>query len=141
MRVKYWAIAVVLLLAVCRPARAAGSLPTLTAGGFRTLAAGLGAQVEMRHAKVPAMNASRFNVPTPGGSWQPLLQVATSWSERYAGVFVKTSGGRLSLMIETLASGQATLVELRLSVRRLLDGLRSAGRIAECGIVAAGEED
>jgi hypothetical protein len=141
MRVKYWAIAVVLLLAVCRPARAAGSFPTLTAAGFQTLAAGLGAQVEMRHAKVPAMDAVRLLASAPGGSWQPLLQVAAPWSAHYAGIFLKSSSGRLSLMIATLASRQATLVELRLSVRQLLDGLRSVSLITDYAAETAEGED
>ena len=134
MKGKYWAVAIPLLLVFCLSARAAaGSLPTstaggfpkLAAGGFQTLAAGAGAQIEMRRAKVTGVNAGRLFVPAPGDSWQPLLQVATPWFEHYAGVFVKTSGGRLSLMIATLASRQATLVELRVSVRQLLDGLRT----------------
>lgn len=132
MRVKYWAVAIVLLLAIGQPARAAGGFQTLAAGDYQMLAAGAGAQLEMRQARIPAMDAAKFFIPAPGGVWRPLLMVGTEWRERYAGVFVKTSGGRLSVLIATLASRQATLVELRVSIRQLLDGLRSAGLIAGC---------
>ena len=134
MRVKYWAVAVLLLVAIGRPASA-------VAGDFQTLAAGAGAQVEVRRAKVTGVNASRLFVPAPGDSWQPLLQVAMPWSGRYVGFLVKSSEGRLSLLFATLASHQATLVEVRLSVRQLLDGLRRIGLIVSRGVESAGNED
>ena len=142
MRVKYWAVAIVLLVAIGRPARAAAAgLQTHAAGGFQTLAAGAGAQLEMRDARIPARDAAKYFVPLPGGVWRPLVMVATEWRVHYAGVFVKTSGGRLSVLFATLASRQATLVELRVSVRQLLDGLRRIGLIVSRGAASVGDED
>ncbi|MGD0002017.1 MAG: hypothetical protein ABSE21_18115 [Bryobacteraceae bacterium] len=150
MKGKYWAVAILLLLVIGRPARAVeGSFPTSTAGGFpklaagsfQTLAAGAGTQLEMRQARIPARDATKYFVPVPSGVWRPLLIFGTEWREHYAGVFVKTSSGRLSLMITTLASRQATLLELRLSVRQLLDGLHRIGLIVSHGVESAGNED
>jgi hypothetical protein len=158
MKGKYWAVAILLLLVFGRPARAAaGGFPTFAAsdfqtnvaggsrtpatGGFRTLAAGAGTELEMRQARIPARDAAKLFVPAPGGVWRPLLIFGTEWREHYAGVFVKTSSGRLSLMIATLASDQATLVELRVSVRQLLDGLRSVSLITNYAAETAEGED
>lgn len=134
MRVKYWAVAVLLLVAIGRPASA-------VAGDFQTLAAGAGTQLEMRHARIPATDAAKLFVPAQGGVWRPLLMVGTEWREHYAGVLVKTSSGRLTLRIAVLASRQATSIDLRLSVRQLLDGLRRIGLIVSRGVESAGNED
>ena len=158
MKGKYWAVAILLLLVFGRPARAAaGGFPTFAAsdfqtnvaggsrtpagGGFCTLASAIGGQIEMRRARIPARDAAGWFVPLPSGMWRPLLIFGTEWRQHYAGVFVKTSSGRLSLMIATLASDQATLVELRVSVRQLLDGFRTIGLIVSRGVESAGNED
>ena len=118
MRVRDWVIVALLLLAAATSARAAS-------GDFQTLVSGLGAQLELRRVEVPSAG-SGYPVPAPGRSWHPILQAVAPWSERYAGVFLKSSSGRLSLLFETLVPQRATLVELRLSVRRLLESLGSA---------------
>jgi hypothetical protein len=134
MKVKYWAAVFLLLLTIGQPARAA-------TGGFQTLAGGAGARLEMRQSHLSALDPARRFVLAPGSSWQPLLMVGTGWPEHYAGVFVKTSDGRLSLLIATLASRHATLTELRLNVRRLLAGLRRPGTIVSYAVTTAADED
>jgi hypothetical protein len=158
MRGKYWAVAIVLLVAIGRPARAAaggfqtfaagdfqtlamGDSRALAGGDFRTLASAVGGQIEMRQARIPARDATKYFVQVPSGVWRPLLMVGTEWHKHYIGVFVNASRGRLSLLIATLSSRQATLVEVRLSVRRLLDGLRSVSLITDYAAEAPEGED
>jgi len=119
MKVNNWVLAAVLSSATCAPTRAAS-------GDFQTLASGLGAQLELRRVEVLA-TGDGFPASVPGRPWHPLVQAVAPCSERYAGVFLKSSSGRLSLLFETLVPHHATLVELRLSVRRLFALLYNAG--------------
>ena len=122
MKLKTCALAILLLLAAGKPARA-------VAASFEAFAGGLDMQIELCPAPLPWTSAAGPLAPPPAGSGRPLLILTSAQPARALGVFVSASPGRLTLLIATPRSSHATLIELRLNLRPLLAWLRSTGLV------------
>ena len=58
------------------------------------------------------------------GNWHPLVQVETRSEHEYAGIFARTEGSRLRLIVAALDRNEASFVEVRVSADTLVEWLR-----------------